>query len=187
MIAHKVADCPRAELARLTASTKFLGFKRQLDSYSFALELTLWDRDQTEVPSLVLPVEDPQVPAGQKRLLPGAPAAFALDQDKFIPDTRKIREYLSSDPDGPGSGLDEDVLEEMQEYFASKQFRSFMCLVLRDPTTHKPFGVLNIQSNKAERFTPGDDMETLIKSLGHYCFSLEYVISGQRKMRGIAS
>ncbi len=187
MIAHKVDGSPTAQLEKLIPSTIFLGFKRQLPSYAYALELILWGREETAIPPLVLPVEDPQIAAGKKRLLPGAPAAFALNQDRFIPDTRKIKAYLRSDPEGPGSDLDQDVLQKVDEYFGSKQFRSFMSLVLRDPTTEKPFGVLNIQSDEPERFRPGDDMETLIKSLEHYWFALQYLLSGQRKLLGIAS
>ena len=185
MIAHKTEASAPAQLQKLTASTIFLGYQRGLNTYAYALELMLWDRPEADVPALVLPVEDPQVFAGKRRLLPGAPEAFALNQDRIIPDTRKIRDYLLADPGGPGSELDEDVLKQMDEYFGSKQFRSFASLVLRDPTTAKPLGVLNIQSNEAERFKPGDEMETLIKSLEHYRFSLQYLLNGQRKLLGI--
>jgi hypothetical protein len=113
--------------------------------------------------------------------------AFALDQDRFIPDTHRIREYLLLDVAGTNSGLDSDVLKDLEAYFRSKRFRSFASLVLRDPGTEKPVGVLNIQSDQPERFRTGNDMETLIKSLEHYRFSLQYVLNGQRKLLGIAS
>lgn len=77
MVAHRVSGASGADFDKLAEAAVFLGFKRPLASYAYALELTLWDRPETDVPPLVLPVEDPQIPAGNKRLLPGAPAAIA--------------------------------------------------------------------------------------------------------------
>ena len=186
MIAHRVAKCSSDQLDHLAAAAKFMGYRRSLAGYSHALELILWGREEADIPPLVLPVEDPREEAGKRRLLPGAAAAFALNEDRFVPDTRRMREYTQSDPSGVGADLDPDVLHRVDEYFRSKSFRSFASLVLRDPAEDKPIGVLNIQSNEPERFSPHDiDMKTLIKTLEHYRFCLQYLLNGQRKLLGI--
>jgi hypothetical protein len=188
MIAYRTADCSPEILRRLQSSMMFMGYRRELDSYMYALELILWGREETDIPPLVLPVEDPKEEIGKRKLLPGAPAAFALNQDRFIPDTHNIEEYMRSDQDGIGTDLERDVRDRVASYFKSKRFRSFASLVLRDTRNEKPIGVLNIQSDRVDRFKSGDaDLETLIRSLEHYRFCLQYLLSGQRKLRGIAS
>jgi hypothetical protein len=187
MVAHRIDGSSPSLLDDLGRSTLFLGYQRRLSGYTWALQLILWGREEADIPPLVLPVEDPRNDAGKRRLLPGGPAALALGKDRLVPDTHKIREYVHSDPDGVGSALDPDVLIRVDEYFRSKQFRSFASLVLRDPAAEKPIGVLNIQSDEPERFRPGVEMETLIKSLEHYRFSLQYLLNGQRKLLGIVS
>lgn len=187
MVAHAIANSTPELLEKLSKAAVFLGFGRQLSSYAHGLELFLWGREESDIPPLVLPVEDPRVGEGRRRLLPGAPTAFALDEDRFIPDTHRIREYLESDSSSIGSDLGPDVLKNVEAYFVSKQFRSFASLVLRDPVSDKRIGVLNIQSDHPGRFRTGNDMKTLIESLEHYRFSLQYLLNGQRKLLGIVT
>ncbi len=182
MIAHETSTCAPEELQRLKQITKFLGFGRDLDSYQYILELVAWGYSDPEVPpALALPVEDPSQPEGKRRLLPGAPLAFALDDDFVIQNTRKISELAKTvSPD-----LDTDVLKNLQDYFGSKRMQSFACLVLH--MEKSKVAVLNVQSNETEIFGPENaDKETMTKSIEHYRYCLEYLISSQQRLKQAA-
>jgi hypothetical protein len=188
MVAHTLGNCSPDELNRLSEHANFLGYKRDFRGYPQALELALWGKPESDIPPLVLPVEDPKDVTGRRKLLPGAPTALALGRDQFIPDTRKILEYIKLGADDAGADLDHDVLLKLDEYFKSHSFRSFASLVLKDSNKEHPIGVVNIQSEEVGRFQKDNvDVETLINSLEHYRFCLEYILTGQRKIVGLAS
>ena len=122
-------------------------------------------------------MEDPSRPLGKRKLLPGAPSAFALGTDQFIPDLAALKDHAGID-------LAANVLENQQNYFESKGIRSMLCLVLRQGVN--PIGVFNIQSENVELFDRSTS-EVLVKAIEHYRACLQYVVVGQRQLLGLAS
>ena len=169
-MAYESPDCPH----HVRKVVDFLEFGRTLDSYKHVLHIAAWAKPDPEVPNFSIPVEDPKTLEGKRRLIPGAPQAFALAKDVYIPDTSKIAEH--ADPD-----LHPNVLAKMKDYFANKSFRSFLSLVLQ--VQGQPVGVLNIQCSETNLFgQDGSDMETVLKGIRHYRDCLEYILGGQREL-----
>jgi alpha/beta hydrolase family protein len=82
-----------------------------------------------------LPVEGKRGAGWETRILPGAPEAFAYNRTGIVDDTKQI---LLRD------GLDGAIKDELERYFATKDFRSFASLNLT--WTGRQVGILNIES-----------------------------------------
>lgn len=180
MVAHKIKNCDPATLAELSKRARFLGFGRDLDSYAHALDVVQWSDTNPQFVPIAIPVEDENSPGGKKRLLPGAPTAFALGEDIVISDTSDLQEH--SGPD-----LGQDLLREEQEYFDSKKIRSMACLILHEIPEKKQnqnrMGVLNIHSEKVDILgTTKQEQLTIVQSLEQYRVALEYLLDGQRQL-----
>jgi hypothetical protein len=182
MLGYETHACPEPELQRLENKAEFLVVGRPLRNYKAVLEFAAWGRREPEVPDMSVPVENPGNASTRRKLLPGAPSAFALVQDVVITDTREIDTVArSAAPD-----LDPDVLRRLKEYFDRMRFRSFASLVLQE--NGSPVGVLNIQSDQVDIFGRGNsDMETIVKSIEHHRFCLQYLVGSQRRLREAAS
>lgn len=176
MLAHPMDKCD-GEL-RSRVNKDFIEYGREdLSSYWVVLDMTLIIGDGVaQFPQIALPVEDPSRPLGKRKLLPGAPMAFAMNVDQFIADTAVLAEHAGQD-------LAADVLENQRKYFEGQAIGSMVCLVLRQETD--PIGVLNIHSEAHGLFDPSQDV--LVRSIEHYRACLQYVMVGQRELRGLAS
>jgi hypothetical protein len=178
MIPYPSDSCPRNVQDRL----KFRGYGRDVTSYRFILWLLLWSEQDPEVAPIALPVEDTTILRGRNRLLPGAPAAFALGQDFVIQDTSKIEDHVAA----LGPDLEPDVLQELRDYCREMPFRSFASLVLK--AGEKPIAVLNIQSSLRNVFGEGAAEEKTVASLiGDYRIILQHLLLEQLKLQGMAS
>jgi hypothetical protein len=182
MVAHKLEGCDPARLADLKSRVKFVGFGRDdLTSYKHILDVQLWSDDENPlfVP-IAIPVEDEGSARGVKKLLPGAPTAFAQGDDVVISDTHELQGYCGPD-------LESDVLKEEQDYFESRKIRSMACLVLHENGDKKQnqnrMGVLNIHSDKVNVFgSTKQEQLTIIQSLAHYRTALEFLLDGQQQL-----
>jgi hypothetical protein len=180
MVAHATASCDPATLGQLSSRAQFVSFGRDLSSYKHVLDVVYWNDSNPQFAPIAIPVEDENSPQGRKRLLPGAPMAFALGEDVVIPDTRDLRGHTGSD-------VDPDVLREDQEYFDSRKIRSMACLLLHEARDKKQNqnrrGVLNIHSDKIDVLgTSPQEQQTIIGSLEHYRMALEYLLDGQHQL-----
>jgi len=180
MVAHATATCGPAILAELDARAKFVSFGRGLSSYKHVLDVVFCSESSPKFVPIAIPVEDENSPQGIKRLLPGAPTAFATGEDVIIPDTRDLRGHTGSD-------VDPDVLREDQGYFESRKIRSMACLLLHETRDKKQsqnrVGVLNIHSDRVGVLgTSRQEQQTIIGSLEHYRVALEYLLDGQRQL-----
>jgi hypothetical protein len=179
MIAYRISACSPDALTRLSDIVDFCGFGRELKNYHTVLELTIWGTPDPQIPPLAIPVEDPTVEGSEKRLIPGAPMAFALKEDTVVHDTQKILSFVPEK-------LDQQVRDRLVEYFSGKRVRSFVCLTLKEDA--RPIGVLNIQSDRINICGPeGEEKGTITKGVEHYRLCLEQLIASQRKLRDRAS
>src|SRR5438132_1014747 len=170
MRAYRTDNCP-AEVAK---RIKFLGFGRELPSYKYVLDVTVWAETDPKFPAISIPVEDP---ADQDHLLPGAPTAFALGKNQVLSTLDD-----SSLPGYAGSDLDRKVLQDQVEYFQSKGIRRMANLVLG---RQNPSGVLNIQSEEPGLF--GADATVLLSNIDHYRYCFQYILDAQRQLENGAS
>jgi hypothetical protein len=180
MVAYRIGDCDKTILLELSKRIKFLGFGRDLDSYAHALDVVQWSDTNPQFVPIAIPVEDENSPEGIKRLLPGAPTAFARGEDVVVSDTHNLREHAGSD-------VEVDLLRKEQEYFDSKRIRSMACLLLHEASDKKQnqnrIGVLNIHSEKVDILgTTKQEQLTILQSLEHYRVALEYLLDGQRQL-----
>lgn len=173
MRAYRTDNCP-ADVAK---RVQFLGFRRELPSYKYVLDVTAWAEDDPRFPPISIPVEDPDDDDSKDHLLPGAPKAFALGQHQVLSNLD-----IMSLPGHAGSEVERKVLEAQAEYFHSKGIRSMASLVVGHQT---PVGVLNIQSEEADLF--GADASVLLGNIDHYRYCLQYVLNGQRQLEADAS
>ncbi len=140
MLAYAVANAP-ADVAE--RAKQFIESGRNLDSYAHVLDLTVW-AENGQPKQLSLPVEDPTTDARRLKLLPGAPAAFALRKVQIIESTDDIKSYFG--PNGPGRNLDGVVREAQITFFSKQGFKSFVSIPIG--TNDNPLGVVNVQSNR---------------------------------------
>jgi hypothetical protein len=148
MVAYPTTSAPAGIESRL----KFKEDDRLLSSYAHVLDLTLWAEDRNELPKeLALPVEDPSDPNKRLRLLPGAPAAYALDQVCAIADTRDLKQYFENG----GRFVDREIARQQTDFFEKQGFRSFASFPLNHDGVIR--GVLNVQS--ARPFILGRESE----------------------------
>ncbi len=157
---------------------QFREWGRDIASYRFVLDMILVSATSLVFGPIALPVEDAANAKGKRKLLPGAPSAFAQGRDQIIPDTSAIKSYAGPD-------LATDVLEDQVRYFESKGIRSMLCLVLRG--AHDPIGVLNIQSDRIDLFRDDNESREFITGIAHYRDCFQYVMAGQRRLLGLAS
>jgi len=163
--------------ARPTKRVQFLGFRRELPSYKYVLDVAAWAEDDPKFPPIAIPVEDPEDKDSKDHLLPGAPKAFASGQHQVLSNLDIV-----SLPEHAGSEVERKVLEAQAEYFRTKGIRSMASLVVGH---QHPIGVLNIQSEEADLF--GADAAVLLSNIDHYRYCLQYVLSGQRRLENGAS
>lgn len=180
MRVYEVSALDETTLNSLAARTKFVAFGRNLDSYRYILDVVLWSNQNPQFVPIALPVEDATTTGGLKRLLPGAPTAFAFGRDIVISDTRDLRPHAGCD-------LDEELLKDELEYFESRKIRSLVSLVLwqkRDKQQNQiGTGVLNIHSEGVNLLGPTEEEQhTIIEGLEHYRTALEYLLDGQHQL-----
>jgi hypothetical protein len=182
MVAYKIENCDPTRLAELKGRLKFVGFGRDdLKSYRHILDVQLWsDDDNPLFVPIAIPVEDESDARGVKRLLPGAPTAFAQGEDVIISDTHELQGHFGPD-------LEADALKEERDYFDSRKIRSMACLVLHENPDKKQnqnrMGVLNIHSDKVDGFgTTEAEQLTIVQSLAHYRTALEFFLDGQQQL-----
>lgn len=183
MVAYKVNKIPAEVRERL----RFVGIGREdLKSYKHVLDVELWSDDENPFfTPIAIPVEDENSQRGMKKILPGAPTAFAKGDDVVISDTADLAGHCGTD-------LESDVRKEEHEYFESRKIRSMACLVLHKPRDKKlsenRMGVLNIHSDRVDGFgTTKQEQITIIQGLAHYRAALEFLLDGQQQLTTEAS
>jgi hypothetical protein len=158
MIAYPAAAAP-------SGVEKWLKFRdklRTLDSYGHFLELALWAEDHGDLPrpgEFVLPVEKEGEPNMHLKLLPGAPAAFAMNRVCVIRDTRNLKKYF----DEEGKYVNREIVKEELDFFDSQKFRSFASLPLENGGQKK--GVVNLQSGRTCIFGKNDCDQNVVTNL----------------------
>ncbi len=180
MRAYETNACDAATLAKIKERTKFIGYGRDLASYKHVLDVLFWSDTSPQFTPVAIPVEDENSDRGRKRLLPGAPTAYALGEDVIISDMRYLPKYS-------GLELEEDLLQQEREYFDQKKIRSMVCLVIRATRDKKlnqnRIGVLNIHSDKVNLLGSSEqEQKTIIQNLEHYRVALEYLLDGQQQL-----
>ena len=100
----------------------------------------------------LLPVER----ENKLKSLPGAPLALLTAGDQLENDTRDI-EFQEK--------LNSKVKKACKDFFKDKRYRSFASIVLRDPRTKEPYGVLNVESNHPNVFGGDDDAQQETKNV----------------------
>jgi len=122
-----------------------------------------------------LPVENRE---NKGRSLPGAPLAYLNDRDEVIDDTGGI--------DYAQIALDGTIIKKLKEWFEQTHFKSFASLVLHEPSTGTPFGVLNIEANGKNIFGASDEAKHGIGNLVRPLqTALEYIIDYPGKQHKI--
>jgi hypothetical protein len=140
MLVYAVADVP-AEIADRVK--QFIEKGRLLNTYAHVLDLSVWAKD-CQPSHLSLPVEDPTDADMKLKLLPGAPAAFALRVVQTIESTDDLISYFG--PRGAGRNLDGVAKEAQLKFFGQQGFKSFVSIPI--VIDEKILGILNVQSNK---------------------------------------
>lgn len=119
-----------------------------------------------------LPVEDENAPEAASKTLPGAPAAFMLNETVIVDNINNL---------AYAEGVPAEVKDQINSYFKGrKSFQSFACLNI--VYGGKQVGLVNIESNKpnifGEKQEHKDELEAL---LFPFCFLLGFLIQGVAK------
>jgi hypothetical protein len=156
MLAYPAANVPNGIDARL----KFTVRDRELRTYQYVLDLILWAVDQIDLPQqLALPVEDASDPEKKFSLLPGAPAAFALNKVCEVADTHSLDEYFENE----GRYVDRLVIRQLVDFLKVQGYRSFASFPLGYKDCKK--GVLNVQSARPFIFGRESQHEMMVTQL----------------------
>jgi hypothetical protein len=169
MLAYGVDTLPNGIAERI----RFTERKRPISTYGHVLDLALWAYERPDLPkALALPVEDPNDDIMRYKLLPGAPAAFALGRIEVVESTDDLDPYFR----GAGKSVDPVVREEQLNYFRERGFKSFVSIPLTRNRNEKIFGVLNVQSNKTAVLGPKNCHQKLVTDLlGPFAHALGFL------------
>jgi hypothetical protein len=116
-----------------------------------------------------LPVEDGNNPDAGKNILPGAPAAFLVNETVVVDN---INDLLYAD------GVPVEVRNQIDTYFKGrKSFQSFACLNIL--YGGRQVGLINIESNRPNIFGKKQEHKDELESLLFpFCFLLGFLIQG---------
>jgi hypothetical protein len=155
MLAYPTADLPPG-----IGTIRFKEKTRPIGSYAYVLDLVLWGDPHDDLPQeLAIPVENVGDPDLRLKLLPGAPATFALERTMVVQDTTDLKGYFQTE----GRNVDRIVQEEQLDFFEKQGFRSFASFLLENQG--KKIGVLNVQSNRARIFGRKNRHQKLVTEL----------------------
>lgn len=154
MQAYSTDDLPVDVAGRVMFKEK----TRRLDTYAHVLDLILWAKD-CEPKQMALPVEDPSDSDMKFKLLPGAPAAFALRKTQTVQSTDDLEPYFNEQ----GRNVDAVVRDAQIKYFRDQGFESFVSIPIETDDTM--IGVLNVQSNKRNILGPRNRHEKPVTNL----------------------
>lgn len=158
MLAYPVSKAPPDAIDR---ARKFVEGGRHIEDYEYILDLDVWAKD-CEPKHLSLPVENTSDQNMQLKLLPGAPAAFALRTVQIVSSTDDIASYFN-EPSGLGRNLDGVAKEAQLAFFRKQAFKSFVSIPIEMDDT--VLGVLNVQSNKLHILGPKNKYKDPVTNL----------------------